>query len=102
MQVAFASLCREACARLHEEGERPPRFAPAVGNGPYRNVEIGLSPIQAKSKFSQIKPNRATLEQNLSKKEAWFSLDFLVRFEPFQGLALTPGPKNYFWRPSAV
>jgi hypothetical protein len=53
-------------------------------------------PIQAKSKFSQIQPNRAAPEQNLTKKKAWFSLDFLVRFEPFQGLALTPWPENLF------
>src|SRR5271155_433998 len=51
---------------------------------------------QARSKSNQIQPSRAKPAQRQSKKPARFSLDFLVRFEPFQGLARTPWPGNIF------
>jgi hypothetical protein len=50
--------------------------------------------FQANSKFSQIEQSPANAEQNPAKKKAWFSLDFLVGNEPFQGVALTPGAKK--------
>jgi hypothetical protein len=57
-------------------------------------VAIAPSSIQAESKFSRIQPNRAKPAQKQSKKTAWFSLDVLVRIEPFQGVALTPRGKK--------
>jgi hypothetical protein len=54
---------------------------------------------QARSKSNQIQPNRAKAGQRISKKTAWFSLDFLVRIEPFQGLARTPSPEKHFLAP---
>jgi hypothetical protein len=51
---------------------------------------------QARSKSNQIQPNRAKPAQRVPKKTARFSLDFLVRIEPFQGLARTPWPETIF------
>jgi hypothetical protein len=46
--------------------------------------------FQAFSKSAQILPSRAKFPLSRSKEKAWISLDSLVRFEPFQWLALTP------------
>jgi hypothetical protein len=51
------------------------------------------------AKSSQIGPS---LRQRRSKKTAWFSLDLLVRIEPFQGLARTPWPEIIFGSPFLV
>jgi hypothetical protein len=48
--------------------------------------------FQAMAKFSQIQQNPAKRGQRQSKKKACISLDSLVRNEPFQWVALTPGP----------
>jgi predicted component of type VI protein secretion system len=55
--------------------------------------------LQANSKSSQIQQNPAKPGQRKSKKKAWICLDFLVRIEPFQSVALTPGPKKSFAPP---
>jgi hypothetical protein len=55
--------------------------------------------FQANPKFSQIHQNPPKSEQNKSKKKAWISFDSLVRFEPFQRVALTPWGKKVFLRP---
>jgi predicted component of type VI protein secretion system len=55
--------------------------------------------LQANSKSSQIQQNPAKPGQRKSKKKAWICLDFLVRIEPFQSVALTPGPKKSFPAP---
>jgi len=50
--------------------------------------------FQANPKFSQIQPNPPKPQQRKSKEKAWISLYFLVRFEPFQWVAPTPGAKR--------
>jgi predicted component of type VI protein secretion system len=59
--------------------------------------------FQANSKSSQIQQKPAKSGQRKSKKKAWICLDFLVRIEPFQSVALTPWAKKSFAPPfSAV
>jgi hypothetical protein len=55
-----------------------------------------MAPFQAKPKFFKIEPSPAKPEQSQSKKKAWISLDSLVRIEPFQWVAATPGRENSF------
>jgi hypothetical protein len=49
-----------------------------------------VAKIQANSKFSQIYPNPAKSSQAQAKSNQAKRLDFLVRNERYQGLALTP------------
>jgi hypothetical protein len=53
--------------------------------------------FQAMAKFSQIQQNPAKRGQRQSKKKACICLDSLVRNEPFQWVALTPGPFFLSW-----
>jgi hypothetical protein len=58
-----------------------------------------IQPIPAAQihpKFSQIQPSPAKSGQENQRKKLGFSLDFLCRFEPFLGLALTPRAKKSF------
>lgn len=70
----------------------PRRWRKGRGSGRsgFKPRWLGTKPFQANSKFSQIEQNLAKPEQNGTKKEAWISLDSLLRIEPFQGLAPTP------------
>src|SRR5271155_5220571 len=51
-------------------------------------------------KLFKIQPSPATPSQRISKKKAWFSLDSLVRIEPFQRVIVTPRAKNLTSAPS--
>jgi hypothetical protein len=55
-------------------------------------------PAKAKFTPNPSKPIKARAKPppNFSKEKALFSLDFLVRNEPFQGVALTPQAKSLF------
>jgi uncharacterized protein YfdQ (DUF2303 family) len=46
--------------------------------------------FQADSKSSKIQQSPDKAGQRQSKKKAWILLHFLVRIEPFQGVAPTP------------
>src|SRR5271168_4867644 len=69
--------------------DRRPLKAPGAG----RALNAWAKPDPSRI---QIQPSRAKPAQRQSKKTARFSLDFLVRIEPFQGLARTPWPGNIF------
>jgi len=60
--------------------------------------ESAAAVAQAKSKFSQAGPNSPKPSKDNQRKKPWISLDFLVRIEPFQRLAPTPGPLFSFVR----
>jgi hypothetical protein len=51
---------------------------------------------QENSKSSQIQQSQHKSEPNFSKKKALISLDLLVRFEPFQGVVVTPWAKKVY------
>jgi hypothetical protein len=52
--------------------------------------------IQGKSKFSQIQQNLTKSSKARPRKGPGINFDFLVRIEPYQGLALTPQGVFFF------
>jgi hypothetical protein len=52
--------------------------------------------------LSQIQQSQPKKKPNFSKEKALISFDFLVRFEPFQRVVVTPPPKKFFLGRPAV
>jgi hypothetical protein len=60
-----------------------------------------LYDVQGKSKLRLNFAKSAQIQRSSAKEIKGISFDFLVRIEPYQGLALTPKPVFSFARPSA-